>query len=270
MSVTIKRVAHSRLAGKHMAGLVFLLFLGVPLPAQQADDKPRNVREEPARSGRPADPSDLGQQNQGRVAASAAQIKAVLVKDEGLLVELKRWIAKEATDSGQVVEDSDLTEAAIFERLELDVEFRGVATRIVQRYGYLIPIANPESDAAKEREFVLKERARRLVQIEAQEDSRAKSESEQQLQGLERTRQTACDSRHETDCAPRASFDEGRPEVSRGERVAPNYENSDGPSPLPSRGPAQLLQTEELQPEAALATASVMRTGLELGGESAK
>jgi len=40
------------------------------------------------------------------------------------MVELKRWVAKEATDSGQVVEDSSLTDQAIFERLEQDVAFR--------------------------------------------------------------------------------------------------------------------------------------------------
>ena len=263
MSVTIKRVAHSRLAGKHMAGLVFLLFLGVPLPAQQADDKPRNVREEPARSGRPADPSDLGQQNQGRVAASAVQIKGVLVKDEGLLVELKRWIAKEATDSGQVVEDSDLTEAAIFERLELDIQFRSVATRIVQRYGYLIPMANPESDAAKEKEFVLKERARRLVQIEAQEDSRVKPEGAQQAPGLERTGGSLCDPRRDPDCAPGADSAERRPNGKPDELRAPGDESPDGLRRFMPRSPAQLTQTAE--PERGPGDASLMQTGLELG-----
>ena len=34
--------------------------------------------------------SELGRENMSRVAASAGQIKAVLVKDSGLLVELKR------------------------------------------------------------------------------------------------------------------------------------------------------------------------------------
>src|SRR5262249_53957620 len=114
----------------------------------------------------------------------AAQIKAVLVKDEGLLVELKRWIAKEATDSGQVVEDSDLTEAAIFERLELDIQFRSVATRIVQRYGYLIPMANPESDAAKEKEFVLKERARRLVRSKRRRTRESSPRARSKRRGL--------------------------------------------------------------------------------------
>jgi len=33
-------------------------------------------------------------------------------------VELKRWVAKEATDNGQIVEDSSLTDQTIFDRLE--------------------------------------------------------------------------------------------------------------------------------------------------------
>jgi hypothetical protein len=43
---------------------------------------------------------DLTQENLGRVAACDSDSK--LVKDEGLMVELKRWAAKEA-DSGQIV-----------------------------------------------------------------------------------------------------------------------------------------------------------------------
>jgi protein involved in polysaccharide export with SLBB domain len=269
MSGNMKCTVHS---GYWMQALSLALFLfaGTPSLAQQANDKPRNVREDALKSGRSADPSDLGQQNLGRVAASAAQLKAVLVKDEGLLIELKRWIAKEATDSGQVVEDSDLTEAAIFERLELDVEFRGVATRIVQRYGYLIPMANPDSDAAKEKEFILKERARRLVQIEAQEDARVKPESAPQAQGLERTSDSSCDWRRETDCRQRASPEErrqiGKPDELRG----PNDENPEGLRQLPPRSPSPLIQTQESQPEGGPYDASVMRTGFELGGESAK
>jgi len=115
--------------------------------------------------------ADLSQENLRRVAASAIQIRGVLVKDEGLMVELKRWVAKESTDNGQVVEDSKLTDQAIFDRLERDVAFRSVATRLLQRYGYLVPTTNPDSDFAKEKQLVLQERARRLVQIEAQEDS---------------------------------------------------------------------------------------------------
>ncbi|MGC1686456.1 MAG: SLBB domain-containing protein [Candidatus Acidiferrales bacterium] len=111
--------------------------------------------------------------NQDRVAASAAQIKEVLIVDAGILVELKRYVAKEATDNGQLVDDAALTDVAIFERLERDVPFRSLATRLVQRYGYLLPSVNPLSDAGKQNELVLKERARRMVQVEAQEDAQA-------------------------------------------------------------------------------------------------
>ena len=95
--------------------------------------------------------SELSAQNLSRVAASAAEIKSVLLKDPGLMVELKRWVAKDATDHGQIVSDADLTDDAMFERLESDVPFRAVATLLVQRYGYLQPRVNPDSEAGKER-----------------------------------------------------------------------------------------------------------------------
>src|SRR5271170_6228050 len=61
-----------------------------------------------------ASSSDLARQNLGFVAASPAELKAVLLKDVGLMVELKRWVAKDATDHGQLLSDSDLTNDAIF------------------------------------------------------------------------------------------------------------------------------------------------------------
>src|SRR5260370_3464047 len=113
--------------------------LCAPTHAQQQVDQPRGTRVAGARDSRAEEPSGLGKENLGRVAASATQIRGVLVKDEGLLVELKRWVAKEATDNGQLVDDSTLTDQAIFDRLEQDVTVRSVATRLLQRYGYLIP-----------------------------------------------------------------------------------------------------------------------------------
>ena len=88
--------------------------------------------------------SELSRENFNQVAASAAQIKTVLVEEPGLVVELKRWMAKDATDQGQIISESDLTEDAIFERLQTDVRFRSVATLLLQRYGYLVPKVNPE------------------------------------------------------------------------------------------------------------------------------
>jgi len=141
----------------------------------------RAQQQEPKRSKAPQDvpsapkmlESDLAKDNNNRVAASAAQIKAILITDPGLMVELKHWIAKEATDNGQIVMDQDLTDNAVFDRLVRDVEFRSVATRLLQRYGYLRPNVNPNSDLGKTQELLIKERVRRIVQQEAQEDAEA-------------------------------------------------------------------------------------------------
>src|SRR6202048_2063364 len=117
--------------------------------------------------------SELGRENLSRAAASAADIKAVLIKDAGLMVELKRWVAKDATGPGQIISDSDLTDEAIFDRLEMGVQFRSVATLLVQRYGYLVPKLNPESEAAKERELLVQERTKWLAQAQEQERAMA-------------------------------------------------------------------------------------------------
>src|SRR5229473_5104563 len=93
----------------------------------------------------PVSQSELSRQNMARVAASVGQLVAVLHRDPGLMVELKRWIAKDATDHGQLISDSDLTDEAIFDRLENDIPFRSVATNLVRKYGYLQPSINPDS-----------------------------------------------------------------------------------------------------------------------------
>lgn len=155
---------------------IVIALLGGSLSALGQDSQTQRQRQQ--RAGSPPDvplpseqlTSELTRDNLNLVAASAVQIKAVLVQDIGLMVELKRWIAREASDNGQVVAEEDLTDAAVFERLTNDVKFRSVATRLVQRYGYLRPSVNPESDLGKQQELVLKERARKLVQIEGQED----------------------------------------------------------------------------------------------------
>src|SRR5256885_3000343 len=190
----------------------------VPAVARPQEDRQREKREQ-ARNDHGAErPPDLSQENLGRVAASATQIRGILVKDEGLLVELKRWVAKEATDNGQVLDDSTLTDQAIFDRLEQDVTFRSIATRLLQRYGYLIPSPNPDSDFAKEKELLLKERVRRLVQIESQEDS--ESLRQQKNDGdLERT--ATCDPRREDDCAHQLPTDRRQKTRIQGEMPSP-------------------------------------------------
>lgn len=141
---------------------------------QERDNK-RPVRED-SPSNRLSESSELARDNFDRVAASVAQLKVILLQDIGLLVELKRWIAKEASDNGQVIADEDLTDTAVYERLASDVKFRSVATRLVQKYGYLRPTINPDSDMGKQQELLLKQRAKRIEQVEALEDQRAQAE----------------------------------------------------------------------------------------------
>jgi polysaccharide biosynthesis/export protein len=152
----------------------------------------------PAQNQRPAPTpsSDLGRDNLSRVAASATELKAVLLTEVGLLVELKRWVAKDATDHGQIISDSDLTNDAIFERLETDIQFRAVATTIVQKYGFLVPRVNPESELGRQQELLIQERSKWMAQH--QEEERAAAHQKTLQQQLQTT--SACDPQLDMDC----------------------------------------------------------------------
>jgi hypothetical protein len=145
-----------------IAGLLLLVVRYAPeMRAQQRNNNTTNA-------------SDLALQNLSRVAATAAEIKAVLVNDPGLMVELKHWIARDATDHGQIVSDSDLTNDAIFGRLEADIQFRSIATALVQQYGFLLPKLNPDSDPGKEHELLFQQRAKWLAQNQEEELKQAR------------------------------------------------------------------------------------------------
>ena len=133
----------------------------------------------------PTNNSDLARQNLGRVAASAMEIKTVLVKDPGIMVELKRWVAKDATQHGQVLTETDLTDDAIFDRLVSDIEFRSVATMLVQRYGYLVPQLNPDSAAGKEQDMLSKERAKLTAQNDQDDFARDREKREKRQRQAE-------------------------------------------------------------------------------------
>ncbi len=212
--------------------LVFLFC--APAYAQQGADRTRGTREPGRNNYGVEEAADFAQENLGRVAASAAQIRTVLVKDEGLLVELKRWVAKEATDNGQVVEDSNLTE---------DVAFRSVATRLLQRYGYLMPTPNPDSDFAKEKELALKERARRLVQIESQEDTDSLGP---QKNDRDTERTTTCDPRRDEDCPQQSPMDRRQKMRTRGAMPSPEVNPQGAPDQIPSQNTSRILQADGL------------------------
>ena len=131
--------------------LCALSFLIIPASAQQPTED------------RAISASELAKDNLDRVAASEGQITAVLNANPGLFVELKRWIAKDAADRGQILRDSDLTDAALLLRLRNDVHFRASATLLLQRYGYLLPKVNPDSQVGREQAALEQERIRELV-----------------------------------------------------------------------------------------------------------
>jgi protein involved in polysaccharide export with SLBB domain len=225
-------------------GLALAFLFCAPAFAQQQNERQRRPSEQSQDNYVPQQSPDLTQENLSRVAASAIQIRAVLVKDEGLMVELKRWVAKEATDSGQIVEDSNLTDQAIFERLEQDIAFRSVATRLLRRYGYLIPTPNPDSDFAKEKDLVLKERARRLVQIESQEDTES-LRPQKNDRDLERT--ATCDPRRDEDCPQQSPADRRQKTRAPGEMSSPETGPQEAvPEQQPSQSPSRILRADGL------------------------
>jgi protein involved in polysaccharide export with SLBB domain len=117
----------------------------------------------PQKQGAPARPAaDIVSDNLDRVAATAEQIQEVLSKDSGLMVEFKRLLAEDAGSSGQILEESDLSDGTINERLRQDLRTRVLATRLLRRYGYLLPQFNPGSDPAAEHKVAVRERAKEI------------------------------------------------------------------------------------------------------------
>jgi protein involved in polysaccharide export with SLBB domain len=211
------------------------------MPTMDRESRENNTNTTSRKSGRP---SDLAAENNLHLAAAASDLKEILIKDTGLLVELKRLAIKEATDNGQIVEDSTLTDDAIFSRLERDVRFRSVATRLVQRYGYLLPTFNPDSELGKERELVLKERARHQVRVETQEDSDFEADNKRQA-SLELPEN--CDNPRDEDCAQGSSQRSPR-SLNRFPGMQGQPADQGAPSipqdQLPSGSSSQLLRTQ--------------------------
>lgn len=139
--------------------------------------------------------SDLTRQNLSRVAASARDIKALLLKDPGLMVVLKRWVAQEATDHGQIISDQDLSDDVILGRLDTDIQFRSVATAILQRFDYLLPKLNPDSESARERQILTEERAKLLARVQAENIRPAQQKDTPDLQNT-----GSCESQADLNC----------------------------------------------------------------------
>jgi protein involved in polysaccharide export with SLBB domain len=162
-------IAADRLRGSLAVSVVFVLSC-CAVSMGQARQQPVNGQ------------SELARQNMERVAATVGQLVTIFHRDPGLMVELKSWIAKDATDHGQLISDSDLTDEAIFDRLENDITFRSVATALVQKYGFLKPTFNPESPIGQEQQILIRERAKYIAQDEEASRVKARRQRERELQ----------------------------------------------------------------------------------------
>src|SRR6266513_1064476 len=189
---------------KKLVGLLALALLfcvqGYPQRPSQGSAAQAAGKETPSRV--PLHSPDIISDNLDRVAASADQILEVLNKEAGLMVELKRLLAQEAGISGQILEESDLTDVSIGERLRSDLHVRVMATRLLQRYGYLVPRINPDSELAAEQKLVQQERAQILARAAERQDT---------LSGTAPNWENAtCDPRRNSQCASPSSLPEDR------------------------------------------------------------
>ncbi len=139
-------------------------------------------------------PADIIKDNLDRAAATPEQILEDLNKDAGLMLEFKQALARDAGINGQILEEGDLSETAIAERLHLDLHSRILATALLRRYGYLVPRINPDSDLATEHILLLRERAQEIERA----GERRTAAAEPPL--LEHT--SNCDRQSSSTCAP--------------------------------------------------------------------
>lgn len=191
------------------------LALPVALPQERSQQSATQASGPNVSSRLPARPPDIVSDNLDRVAASADQILEVVSKEAGLMVELKRQLAQEAGISGQILEESDLTDASIAERLRSDLHVRVIATHLLQRYGYLVPRVNPDSDVGAEQRLVQQERAQILA--------RAAERNAVSSQNALMRQNTACESSNDADCLPSNALPDERESVpSRATPVRPS------------------------------------------------
>ena len=210
---------------KHiLSGLAFAILFCAPAFAQQIAAPQRSGLDTPAHLA--VHPPDIISDNLDRVAASADQILEVVNKESGLMVELKRLFAQDAGVSGQILEESDLTDVAVAERLRSELRARVLATRLLQRYGYLVPRLNPDSDLEAEQKLVRQERAQMLARAAERHDTLGETSTA--------GRNAACDPRSVPECALPSLLPEDR-------------ENLPGGPTAPARSPrsSALLQRAE-------------------------
>ncbi len=180
----------SKLIGPLILALLFCT-QARPQRQSQGSGKQSSGMETPARV--PLHSQDIISDNLDKAAASADQLLEVLNREPGLMVEMKRLLAQDAGASGQILEEADLTDGAVAELLRLDLRARVLATRLLQRYGYLVPRLNPDSDLGAEQRLVRQERAQILARTAERRDTLDETTAA--------SRNAACESPSLSDCA---------------------------------------------------------------------
>ena len=197
--------------------------------------------------------TDIVKDNLDRVAATPDQILEVLAKDPGLMVELKQLLARDAGASGQILEESDLHEEAIADRLRQDLRTRVLATRLLRRYGYLLPRVNPDSDLAAEHNLMLRERAQEIQRASQRRGTVAPAPREE--------RTSACDASHSAPCLPQDRFPEDTPlDTFRGNEIRSPEEPSTDQDRL---APSTIRTAEDGAPDGSRADGFTTWSGLD-------
>lgn len=187
--------------------------------------------------------ADIIRDNLNRAAATPEQILEVLNKEPGLMVEFKQMLAKDAGINGQILEETDLSEAAIAERLHSELHTRILATALLRRYGYLVARINPDSDLATEHNLLLRERAQ---EIERAAERRTFTSEQPRTE-----RTVSCNAKRESSCTREgmAPGENSRPEIeppAEHERARqPILRASDGEVPI-ERPPVAFGDDREL------------------------
>ena len=213
--------------------------------------------------------TDIVADNLDRVAATAGQILELLNKDAGLMVEFKKLLAQDAGAAGQLLDETDLTDSAVTERLDEDLRARVLATRLLQRYGYLLPKVNPDSDLGAEHNLVLQDRAYAIAHA---------AERNAESRTLPPVTQTAgCDRERSSECEyPAQGTNRGGSRMESGEPLNRPAEQStpyEGYPAAPSRtdtgqAPRELRADLSASDGGETLLASLQQGGLEVSGNS--
>ena len=125
--------------GKKTVLLVLGIWLGAlvcpPLTrAQQDRSKPSNANETPGVTDRKARAELEAEQ---LVSLSAGTITDILLREPGLLLQVKRVLVRKAFEQGRLLDPADLTDEALFQLLRDDDRVRVLATREIEDRAYV-------------------------------------------------------------------------------------------------------------------------------------